>query len=128
MSQNQYYYPHQMAYYQQMYQYPHPSQVYPYPPHVYPHPPQEYLNEPVRHYHSYPHYNHGYPQPPNPSHRSYVKPVVNNVIQGSYEERKLNPPPLSDAQLPLTVECYRRKFKALLYYEEEEHVSLLAKK
>ena len=50
------------------------------------------------------------------------------LLKGSYEERKLNPPPVTDAQLPLTVENYRKKMRALLYYEEEEHVSLLAKK
>ena len=54
--------------------------------------------------------------------------VVVSLLKGSYEERKLNPPPVTDAQLPLTVENYRKKMRALLYYEEEEHVSLLAKK
>ena len=52
----------------------------------------------------------------------------NVPFKGSYEERKLNPPPVTDAQLPLTVENYRKKMRALLYYEEEEHVSLLAKR
>ena len=47
---------------------------------------------------------------------------------GSYEERKFNPPPVSDTELHVSPDNYRRKFKALLYYEEEEHVTLLAKK
>ena len=57
---------------------------------------------------------------------SYARKIT--PLKGSYEDRKLNPPPLTDAQLQLTLKNYRRKFKALLYYEEEEHVSLLAKK
>ena len=56
----------------------------------------------------------------------YNRPRARNYE--SYEERKSNPPPQSDAKLPLTLDNYRRKFKALLYCEEEEHVSLLAKK
>ena len=33
-----------------------------------------------------------------------------------------------DVQLPLKVEHYRKKFEALLVYEEEEHSNLLAEK
>ena len=65
--------------------------------------------------------------PHNPS-SSYRFNRPRAINYGSYEERKSNPPPQSDAKLPLTLDNYRRKFKALLYYEEEEHVSLLAKK
>ena len=42
-----------------------------------------------------------------------------------YEERRKNPPKEEDVKLPLTFINYKRKFHALLYYEEEEHVRAL---
>ena len=34
-------------------------------------------------------------------------------------------PPKDDMMLSVNLENYRRKFKALLFYEEEEHVKIL---
>ena len=50
------------------------------------------------------------------------------VIKSTYRERKRRPPCTEDTKLSVTVKNYRKKYKALLFYEEEEHVRLLAKK
>jgi len=42
-----------------------------------------------------------------------------------YELRRKTPPKKEDVELPLTMQTYRRKFHALLYYEEEEHIQVL---
>jgi len=42
-----------------------------------------------------------------------------------YELRRKSPPKKEDAKLPLTRQTYQRKFHALLYYEEEEHIQVL---
>ena len=46
----------------------------------------------------------------------------------SYLNRQKNPPSPNDMFLPVNLENYRQKYKALLYYEEEEHVEVLKKK
>jgi len=42
-----------------------------------------------------------------------------------YELRIKAPPPKEDVKLPLTRQTYRRKFHALLHYEEEVHMQVL---
>ena len=64
------------------------------------------------------------------SHTSDEKfqPAPTTVTKSTYQKRKRRPPCLEDTKLPVTVENYRKKYNALLFYEEEEHVHLLANK
>ena len=64
------------------------------------------------------------------SHTSNEKfqPAPTTVTKSTYQERKRRPPSLEDTKLPVTIENYRKKYNALLFYEEEEHVHLLANK
>ena len=50
------------------------------------------------------------------------------VAKDTYLRRQKNPPPAQDMILPIHLRTYRRKFKALLYYEEEEHIEVLQAK
>ena len=50
------------------------------------------------------------------------------VAKDTYPRRRINPPPAQDMELPVHLRTYRRKFKALLYYEEEEHIEVLREK
>ena len=56
------------------------------------------------------------------------QPAPTTITKSTYQERKSCPPCLEDTKLPVTVENYRKKYNALLFYEEEEHVRLLANK
>ena len=69
----------------------------------------------------------------------HAKPVSNSkpssqlppktfVAKDTYLRRQRNPPPAQDMILPVHLRTYRRKFKALLYYEEEEHIEVLQAK
>ena len=50
------------------------------------------------------------------------------VAKDTYLRRRTNPQPAQDMELPVHLRTYRRKFKALLYYEEEEHIEVLQAK
>ena len=46
----------------------------------------------------------------------------------TYWKRQKCPPPIKDMILPVNLEHYKRKYRALLYYEEKEHVEVLKAK
>ena len=64
----------------------------------------------------------------SPVRKERFQPVPTTITKSTYQERKRRPPCLEDTKLPVTVENYRKKYNALLFYEEEEHVHLLANK
>ena len=64
----------------------------------------------------------------SPARNKTFQPVPTTITKRTYQERKRRPPCLKDTKLPVTVENYRKKYNALLFYEEEEHVRLLANK
>ena len=49
-------------------------------------------------------------------------------VRDAYLERQKHCPSKGDMMLPVTLENYRQKYRALLYYEEEEHVEVLKKR
>ena len=63
-----------------------------------------------------------------PSHCAVHHPTQIFPVQNTYLERQKHPPPEEDMMLPVTLENYRQKYRALLYYEEEEHVEVLKAK
>ena len=63
-----------------------------------------------------------------PSHHTVQHSPQTFPVWDTYWERQKHPPPEEDMMLPVTLENYRRKYRALLYYEEEEHVEVLKAK
>ena len=69
---------------------------------------------------------------------SSVKTISNPPVQDNphhivpdrdtYWKRQECPPPIKDMMLPVNLKHYKRKYRALLYYEEKEHVEVLKAK
>ena len=49
-------------------------------------------------------------------------------VLDTYKNRQRNPPPFEHMMLPVQLKYYKQKYRAMLYYEEEEHVQVLQAK
>uniref|UniRef100_A0A1X7UNX9 RNB domain-containing protein n=1 Tax=Amphimedon queenslandica TaxID=400682 RepID=A0A1X7UNX9_AMPQE len=64
------------------------------------------------------------------THDRSIEPACKGAdkVESLYKERMANPPTRDDMKLPITLDNYKSKFTALLYYEELERIHLLRQK